>query len=147
MHALQVLLGQITSISIIIYFLIGFFVWYFIYGLEKFLNGGSLGRGRWWVFECFWEEMLWFLPGGLARRIDYIREMVKSDSNTSFIDEYSHKDIRKHNLYEKVAEQSLGNGFYFWGVNVIFLFFLWPLFLCAFVCALAVLIVLKRIGG
>lgn len=131
------------TLSALIYFGIGFFVWYISYGLEKYFSGGSFGRGNWWVFKCFWEELWWYLPGGLGRRTDYIREITRSRSDTSFIDNYSYKTICTQNLYEQVAKESLGSGYYFWGVSVFLFFFLWPLLLCT----LAILVILKRLRG
>ena len=117
-------LAQVTFVQWLIYFGIGLVVWYFAYGLDMYLNGGRFGRGRWWVLECFWEEARWFLPGGLAKRAEYIRARVQSDT---WIGGYSAEDIRTQNLYKEVAKRTLGNGCYFWGVNVMLCFFLWPM--------------------
>jgi hypothetical protein len=132
MPSIQVVLQQVTIFSTLMYLGIGFAIWYFVYGFEVWMNGGHHGRGRGWVFACFFEEMQWFLPGGLAKRTDYIRKMVdpKILSNApGFIAAYHYKDIREQNLYEKVAKETLGNGFYFWGLHVALSFFLWPLLL------------------
>lgn len=109
------------------YLVAAFLVWYLLYGLELWLNGGSLGHGRFWVFEGFWKELGWFLPGGLAKRADYVREWVKPRPNVSgFIGEYRFEEIREKNLYEVVAREALGSGYYFWGVKVCLFFFLGP---------------------
>jgi hypothetical protein len=119
---------QIAFQLLTLYLGIGFFVWYFFYGLEVYLNGGLTGKGRGRVFKCFWEDVSWFSPGGLSRRTDYIRKMVNSQQNSAgSINGYRYEQIREQNLYELVAKQSLGNGFYFWGICVILPFFLWPL--------------------
>jgi len=139
---LESFVGHITLMSVIIYFTIAFVVWYIGYGLEMYLNGGSLGRGRWWVFKCFVEEAQWFLPGGLEKRTNYIRTMVGTDrSLNGFVGGHSYEEIRTHNLYEKIAKRSLGNGFTFWGVDVILLFFLWPVA----VAILALLVVVSNV--
>jgi len=123
---------------ILLYFAIGFIIWYLAYGFEMWINSGSLGRGKYWVFKCFKQDLQWFLPGGLQKRTDYIREKVKPHPNVSgYIGGYSHEQIREQNLYEYVAKKSLGNGFHFWGVNVILMFFLWPLFLIFLALAVA----------
>ena len=122
------LLASITWTHVLIYFACAFVFWYIAYGIEMYLNGGKVGRGRFWVFSCFWEELLWFLPGGLARRVDHIREMVRPQVGVSgYLHGYSYEQIREKNLYEVVAKKALGNGCYFWGVNVVLMFFLWPL--------------------
>lgn len=135
MQLLQELLLKNPLQSILIYLGIGFVVWYIAYGLQAYLNGTSLGRGRgWgWVFKCFWEEMQWFLPGGLAIRTEYIRRIVAQRPNsTDRVGGYSHKEIQERNLYEQVAKEALGNGFSFWGINVILMFLLWPLIFVLF---------------
>jgi hypothetical protein len=128
MQLLQELLLKNPLQSILIYLGIGFVVWYITYSLQGYLNGASVGKGRGWVFKCFWEEMQWFLPGGLAIRTEYIRRIVASRPNsTDSVGRYSHKEIQERNLYEQVAKEALGNGFRFWGINVILMFLLWPL--------------------
>jgi hypothetical protein len=45
----------------------GLSLWYFVYGLELFINGGDpslLSRPRY-----VWEELGWVLPGGHWRRL------------------------------------------------------------------------------
>ena len=146
MQVISTLLSQITLLQVLIYFAVGFAFWYVYYGLETYLNGGST-RGKWWVFKCFWEEILWFSPGGLARRTEYIRKLVHPEGdNFGYICNYTYAEIRRRNLYEKVAKKSLGSGFYFWGVNVILIFFLWPLVWIAFVLIIAVGSVMSLLG-
>ena len=138
MQGLQSYASEIAPLSLMMYFGIGFAVWYIVYGLEAYMNGGSLGRGRWWLFKCFWEEVQWFLPGGLAKRANHIRALVKPNSNDrGYLGGYSYEEIREYDLYEQVAKKSLGNGFYFWGVNVVLSFFLWPLMLGSLVALIA----------
>jgi hypothetical protein len=102
-----------------------------------YMNGGSVGRGRFWVFKCFWEDVSWFSPGGLSRRTDYVLKMVNSQQNSvGSINGYRYEQIREQNLYELVAKRSLGNGFEFWGLSVILPFFLWPLLILGLVALL-----------
>jgi hypothetical protein len=50
-------------------------IWYILYGLECYLNGGSIGRNQFlMVFQCFYEDLLWVLPGGISRKIKYCNE-------------------------------------------------------------------------
>ncbi len=52
-------------------------VWFALYGLEAYLNSGSLGRHPvWFPFQCAWEELGWYLPGGTRRRINFVRERI-----------------------------------------------------------------------
>ena len=49
---------------------IGFALWYFYYGLECFINGGSLGRNPYTMhFPLLWEEFQWLLPGGWEKKL------------------------------------------------------------------------------
>ena len=130
--------SYVTPEFLLGYFVVAFLVWYLIYGFETYINGGPLGRGRFWVFECFWEELWWFLPGGLAKRSDYIREKVKYRPNVSgSIGEYRFEEIRKNNLYETVAKKTLGSGAYFWGVKVLLFFVLGPFTIIALIVYVA----------
>lgn len=128
-------LSLMTKVTLGIgYFGVGFLVWYLHTGLECYLNGGFIGRDRNSVLKYFWEEMQWFLPGGLAKRTAYIRDMVKPRANINgTIGGYWYAQIRDQNLYEVVAKTALGNGYRFWGANVIMAFFLWPVGLSALI--------------
>jgi len=120
----------VTPWSVTIYFACALSVWYLLYGFEMYLNSGSLGRGRFWVFKCFWEELWWYLPGGLSRRADYIRKKVGGDG---LLGGYAHEEIRRGELYEVVAKEVLPRGLYFWLVNVMLYFVLGPFFVALLV--------------
>ena len=48
----------------------GLVVWYFYYGLECFINGGSLGRNPYtMVFTLWFEELTWLFPGGWEKKL------------------------------------------------------------------------------
>lgn len=126
----------VTPWSVTIYFACAFSVWYLLYSLETYLNSGSLGRGRFWVFKCFWEELWWYLPGGLSRRADYIRNKVGGDG---FLGGYTYEEIRRGDLYEVVAKEVLPRGLYFWLVKVMIFFVLGPFFV-AFLFPMVVLV-------
>lgn len=52
--------------------------WYFIYGLELWLNGMMKPNH----LRGLWEELLWILPGGRRRRIAYVRKFDQKISDT-----------------------------------------------------------------
>jgi len=56
----------------------GILFWYFWYGLECFLNGGTIMRHPWlFHFPLLYEEITWILPGGRKRRLDYVHGNVE----------------------------------------------------------------------
>jgi len=129
---MQQLFSQITFGWAMAYIIVAFISWYIFYGFEMYMNGGSIGRGRTWVFKCFREDLRWFSPGGLAVRTEYIRQKVAYRPNVhGFIGGYGYEQIREQNLYELVAKKALGSGWYFWGVKVFAYFFLGPVVLIA----------------
>ncbi len=65
-------------IFFLVYGLIAVVAWHIFYGLEAALNGGGIGRHRFWFpYQCAWQEFCWwYLPGGKQRRIDFIKTKV-----------------------------------------------------------------------
>jgi hypothetical protein len=111
---------------IVPYIAIGLVLSIVVYAFEGALNGGQIGRGRWWLFQLIWQDVRWFSLGGLKRRTEYIRGKVGPDSShQGFIDGYSYEEIRNQNLYQEVAKKTLGSGWIFWGFNVFFMIFFW----------------------
>lgn len=114
------------------YILVGFGIWYLLYGLTYRMNGG-----RHSVFYGFWEELLWHLPGGLAKRTDYIRKMVgrgtEDRSISGYLGKYSYEEIREQNLYEEVAKTTLGTSLTFWSEIVFYV--LWPIWIALWVAS------------
>ena len=47
----------------------GIAFWYLLFGAELALNGARMDK--WVHFRCLWEELLWALPGGWKKRLDY----------------------------------------------------------------------------
>ncbi len=62
-----------------------FIGWFLLNALHYGLNSGQLGRGRWWVFQCIWEEgVLMSIPGGLDRKVEKLKYMVGTKGWGSF---------------------------------------------------------------
>lgn len=85
----------------------GFGLWFVYYGLESYMNGGYS------IWRCFKEEVSWFLPGGRKLKGDYIRKMVDGWNGDGWIGEFSYKEIREDNLYEKVGSKVLPGRIHF----------------------------------
>jgi hypothetical protein len=78
---------------IIFMLVLGFVFWYLYYGMECYINGGSLGRNQFSMhFSLLWEEFLWFLPGGFDRRVDYLLECKVINPDVA---DYSEQEIRE----------------------------------------------------
>ena len=73
--------SSVTPLTAVVYLIVSFIGWYAINGFSYGLNSGQLGRGKWWIFECFWEDLLRNIPGGSKRKTDAIRAMVGPDSD------------------------------------------------------------------
>lgn len=87
--------------------IVGFFLWYFYYGLECFLNGATIAHDQYTMqFHCLWEELLWNLPGGGERKAQFVKEYIGDIPCGTFVD-YSYEDIRKNNRYKEVGRAVL----------------------------------------
>jgi len=138
----------LDAVKIVAYVALGFVVWYVYFALLMSLNSGRLGRGKWWVFECFWEQCQWFLPGGLAKRVKNIRERVPLYPGVlGWIGRYNYQDIREQNLYEQVAHEVLGSGYVFWGVNVVLMGVLWPIGLSGLILSMLLIPLYQDVRG
>lgn len=96
--------------------------WYSLLSFGYALNGGQVGRGRWWVFECFWESTLMNIPGGGQRKADTIRRMVGTCGDGYFISReriWTHEDLRRTGEYETCGQAMFGRPFHFWAIQLI----------------------------
>ncbi len=118
------------------YFSIGFFVWYLFNGLEAWLNGGNLGRGKWWVFSCVYEEMLELLPGGKMRIQRRLQQMMCPVRIRHGIITREYQDLE---YYEADACKMTRwpRHVYFWGVQMFGTFFLWPVLVSSLLLIIA----------
>jgi hypothetical protein len=128
----------ITPIGLVVWVVGAFFFWLIWYGLHAGLNSGQLGRGRYWVFECFGEEVLENIPGGLKRKSDKIRQMVGRSGKgvmCGVTRGYDFEEIRRDNLYEEVAREMFPPPAVFWFSSVL-IPVVWPVVIPLFVvCA------------
>ncbi len=101
-------------------------VWYFLYGISVFLNGGNN------VLKSFIEHATWHIPGGLNRRTAYIKAIVDGmplqvvDGQPRLLGAmagskrcWDYEEIRDNNLYEEVAKDMLGGTLEFWFYSVV----------------------------
>lgn len=64
---------MMETIWVVVALLCGCVVWYFWYGLECWINGGTIARHPWlFHFPLLWEEFTWILPGGWNRKLEYV---------------------------------------------------------------------------
>ena len=120
----------LQSLGVGLYFFIAFGFWYMFYGFETYINGGNLGRHVFlFCFKCFWEELFWYLPGGLKLRAAYIQERVINFEEGVICGSkrsWSYRAVRERNLYKECAKDVLHSPFYFWTFYV-FMPAIWPL--------------------
>lgn len=140
-----------TPLGVAVYLALAFPMWYLLYGTQMHLNGGPLGRSRFWVFECLWEDILFFTPGGLKRRAENVR--IRVSRGSGYMPgpgrrTYSYEEIRDQNLYEEVATHLFGTPAQFWVENVLLLgtlsLLFGPLLLVFYACLTPLVIV---VGG
>jgi hypothetical protein len=78
----------------------GLALWYFYYSVECTLNGGTLGRNQWLMaFQCYYQELLWNIPGqlGINNRLSWIHEFADNGTDGVFITKdriYTYAEIR-----------------------------------------------------
>lgn len=133
------------------YITIAFGIWYVYYGFECALNGGTLGRNPLLMpFQCFWEELLWNLPGGMRRKIIYLKENVIGEEGSGCIvgmgffgKSWDFEEVRQKNFYKACARDVLSGSFHFW-IVVVAAPLLWPASLLLFVMFVAAI---SLIGG
>ncbi|KKT91053.1 MAG: hypothetical protein UW92_C0019G0008 [Candidatus Jorgensenbacteria bacterium GW2011_GWA2_45_13] len=99
----------------ILYILIlGLIIWYLFYGLECFINGGTIGKSRFFFpFECLWNEILWNLPGG---KETYVKKHIANSSIDTAVcgskQVWRSAEIRKKNLYFECGKDILPGFFH-----------------------------------
>ncbi len=102
------------SLLWVLWLIPGFGLWYLSYGLECFMDGATLSRDQFLApFQCFWEEVLWVLPGGRKRKGDYIRRQVSRFEGEGYMGSWTYSDIRRFNLYEEVGSAMLPGWIHF----------------------------------
>ena len=120
------------------YFAIAFGVWYGLFATTVMFDGGSS------VFKEFFKQVFWYLPGGLKRLTDHIRNIVGDSHRMGSIGTtrriWNFREIRDQNLYEECAKDALCGTASFWTTYFITPLF-WPI---AFIKSLTVAI-LRRI--
>jgi hypothetical protein len=64
------------------YFLTTFVLWYLCFYAENFMTGRVFYRNRFaGPFHLFWDELLWHLPGGMDRQIEYLKKNIITGKN------------------------------------------------------------------
>jgi|SRR3989344_3120537 len=126
---------------IVFYGVLALVSWYGILVLNYGINGGQLGRGRWWVFECFLEDILLNVPGGSKRKADRIREMVGETGDGFFCSSsgsWSHEKLRETDEYEICGQAMFGSALQNWITHIVIFLVavcVGPIFVCGVVCA------------
>jgi hypothetical protein len=86
-------------------------LWYAYYRIELARSDMILGRNPWLApFQLFWKELLWYLPGGMERRIAFLKEDVIGSASGMICGSWrlwSRKEVRDQNLYRGCAQDVL----------------------------------------
>lgn len=100
-----------------------FVLWYIYYGAESFLNGGTAGRHPLLMpFQCFWEEVLWNIPGGFARKVEYVRKNVVGYWNGSVCGStrsWNYEEVRAKDLFVACTRDVMRGTVNFWLTTLI----------------------------
>ncbi len=130
-------MSWITVKTVCVYLVASFISWYSLNTFEYYLNGGSWGRGRWWVFECFYQDFLENIPNGIDRKVRRLRERVgEPHPNISGVfmslkseKSWTYEEFRNASQSEQreCAVEMLTSPVYFWGTKVFLYFFCGPL--------------------
>jgi len=124
----------------VVYAVLAALSWYFILAFQYGINGGGVGRGRWWVFECFLEDILMNIPGGSKRKGEAIRRMVGETGDgslSSLRGSWTHEELRKTGEYEACGKAMFGSPIFIWGMHISYLALaicVGPAFICAVIC-------------
>jgi hypothetical protein len=104
-----------------VYFAIAILIGYIYYRFALFLNG----RDDESTLKNLWQEILWYLPGGLQRRADLLADRINDPvmirhspasgtiSGKTKLWEYA--QIRQENLYTECARDVFASPLEFWG--------------------------------
>ncbi len=102
-----------------------FALWYVYFGMKYFFNNDDCGRNLFLMpFQCFWEKLLWNIPGGSVRKMLYVKELVGEDLDGSIVGEYecwNYEEIRSRNLYQACADDIFPSTESFWIEQVVIL--------------------------
>lgn len=133
-------LFQSYHVSKVVYTILALLFWYGILAFQYGINGGGVGCGRWWVFECFWEDILMNIPGGSKRKGEAIRRMVGETGDgslSSLRNSWTHEELRKTGEYEVCGKAMFGSPILIWGMHIFYLvlaIYIGPAFICAVIC-------------
>lgn len=96
-------------IAVVACILGGAALWWIYYSAECMLNGSFR------PIHCFVEELLWFLPGGDARKGEYIRKMVERGDGVicSANGSWNYKAVRDGELYVPCGKDVLPGRLHF----------------------------------
>lgn len=98
--------------------IVAFVLCYLYYGLESALNGGTVDRHLFWMpFRCFWEEVLWNIPGGFKRKVEYVRKNFVGDWNGSVCGStrsWNYEEVRTKNLFVACTRDVMRGTINFW---------------------------------
>jgi hypothetical protein len=113
--------------------------WYLLSSATYALNGGQMGRSRWlFPFECFFEDLPCYLPGGRKHRVAFIENIARNqESITGHTRSWSHHEIQYLKNYEEIFFDVREGRFVFW-VSHLFKFLFGSLVVLAVVCLLIV---------
>lgn len=112
--------------------IVGFVLWYLVYGLECFLNGGSLGRNQWTMqFVLLNQEISWLLVPGA--KVKYLKEHVILDcfehgAICGSTKGWDYQEVREQNLWRECANDVLPGWGHFIGTHILLPLF--PLLVC-----------------
>lgn len=115
--------------------------WFVLYGLEAYLNSGSLGRHPvWFPFQCAWEELRWYLPEGKRRRVQFIQERVSlarsgpvtiTGTIIGRTRAWRYEDVLREQTFLACADDVLPGPFHLLALSLAAA--LWPLALCVLI--------------
>lgn len=98
-----------------------FVLWYVYFNFEYAINGGGAGRNPYlMVFQLFWQDILWSIPGGLKRKTAFIKERFGS-GNVCIAGSkrnWEWEDVVRDNLYEDCAKDTLPGPVGFWAKTI-----------------------------
>jgi hypothetical protein len=136
-----------SPLNTVFYLLAALCGWIGIYWFELNLNGAFVGgkTGHPFVqfWKYFWEDVQWFLPGGLAKRTEEVRRAVELGLPFS---KHSSQEIRENNLYKEVAKTAFGNPLEFWIVRIVVYLFIFGPFVSLIGSVVGLLILVVYLG-
>ncbi len=115
------------------YWIVAFVLWYIYLGVECLINGARPG----WLmpFYYFGKDFTWSIPGGLQRRVKYLKENLipkpsningKRNGSISGTIRWDYDWVADNNLYEDCVRDTLPGPFHFWFYSILCPI-LWPI--------------------